>query len=111
MLSAADHQRIQLGTEAVVDALGVPALWEQTKAPNASKPVIVGFKTVTYKDEELINAFGIGAKVLTVKVKDIAQVAKFDRFTIHGERYTIDEVMPVHLNGVLLFWKCFVKGK
>jgi hypothetical protein len=111
MLSVEERDKIQAATEAVVDMLGVPATWTQTKAPNATEAVVVGFKTASYKDEELINAFGIGAKVFTVKVSDIAIIEKFDRFKVLAETYTIDEVMPVHLNGVHIFHKCFVKGK
>jgi len=112
MLSAIQHHQILTATEAVIDTLGVPADWEQAKAPYAKKCGFnIGFKTVGFKDEELINAFGIGAKVFTVKVSDIAVIEKFDRFTIGEEKYTIDAVMPVHLNGVQIFHKCFVKGK
>jgi len=49
--------------------------------------------------------------VFTVKVKDIALIEKFDRIEIMGERYTIDAVFPVHVNGVHVFHKLFVKGK
>ena len=111
MLSPADRDKIQASTEAVVDLLGVPATWLQTKAPNATAEVVVGFKTATYKDEELINAYGIGAKIITVKVSDIAVVEKFDRFTVLGENYTIDSVMPAHLNAVHIFHKCYIRGK
>ena len=111
MLTAADHAAMLAGYEGTVDLLGVPAVWEQTKDPQATKDVVVGFKSATWRDEELINAYGIGAKVFTVKVSDIPVIEKFDRITIAGERYTIDSVMPVHLNGVQIFHKCIVKGK
>ncbi len=118
MLSTADRNKIQAATEKVIDDLGVPAIWKQTKGSAATKKVVIGFKTVSWKDEELINAFGIGAKVFTVKVSDIADIKKFDRFvitdetyTIEIETYTIDSVMPVHLNGIHIFHKCYVKGK
>jgi hypothetical protein len=102
---------MQAATEAVVDTLGVPATWTQTKSPNATADVVVGFRTLGYADEALINAYGIGAKVLTIKVSAVAVVDKFDRITVGPETYTIDAVMPVHLNGVHLFHKCYVKGK
>jgi hypothetical protein len=111
MLTTTDRDKIQAATEAVVDTLGVPGTWAQTKSPNATKDVVVGFRTLGYADEALINAFGIGTKVLTIKAKDIAVVEKFDRFTIGTETYTIDAVMPVHLNGVHLFHKCYIRGK
>lgn len=111
MLSSADRKKFRDAQKQVLDLLGVPAVWTQVKAPKATSSVTVGFKTASWQDEELINAFGIGAKVLTVKVSDIAVIEKFDAFVISGERYTIDSVMPVHINGELVFWKCFVRGK
>ena len=111
MLTPSDHSSMLAAYESVVDTLGVPATWAQTKDPQASADVVVGFRTVGLQEEAIINAFGIGAKVITVKVSDIPVVEKFDRFTITGERYTIDAVMPTHLNGTLIFHKCYVKGK
>ena len=111
MLSQEDRDKFQAATENVVETLGVPATWIQTKDPQATADVVVGFKTASWRDEELINAYGIGAKVFTVKVKDIPVIEKFDRFVINNEKYTVDSVMPVHLNGVHLFHKAIIRGK
>lgn len=111
MLNASDHAAMLASYEGVVDTLGVPAVWTQTKDPKATQDVLVGFKTASWRDEELINAYGIGAKVFTIKVSDIPVIEKFDRIEINGERYTIDSVMPVHLNGVQIFHKAIVRGK
>ena len=111
MLSTGTRQQIQNATEGVVDALGVPATWTQAKAPNATSDAVVGFRSIGWNDHELINAYGIGAKVITIKVSDIPVVEKFDTITILNERYTLDVVSPVHLNGVHIFHKCIVKGK
>ena len=111
MLTAADHAAMLAGYENNIDLLGVPATWTQTKAPMATADVLVGFKSATWRDEELINAYGIGAKVFTIKVSDIPVVEKFDRITIGDERYTIDSVMPVYLNGTKIFHKAVVRGK
>jgi len=111
VLTAADHAAMLASYEGNIDLLGVPATWTQTKDPKATKDVVVGFKSASWRDEELINAYGIGAKVLTIKVSDIPVMEKFDRITIGGEKYTIDSVMPVHLNGVQIFHKAVVRGK
>ena len=111
MLSPTDRDNIQSATENLVATLGVPATWKQTKDPQATQDIIVGFKSIGWKDQELINAFGIGAKVLTIRVSELANIDKFDTITVNGERYTIDTVMPVHLNGVHLLHKCYIRGK
>ncbi len=111
MLNAADRAKFIGSQEQLVDLLGVPAVWTQTKAPKATKSVVVGFKTASWQDQELINAYGIGAKVFTVKVSDIPVIEKFDRIEVSGERYTIDAVFPMHVNGVVVFHKCMVKGR
>jgi len=111
MLNQEDADKIRAAQEALLDTLGVPATWIQAKEPQETKEVVLGFKSASWRDEELINAFGIGAKVFTVKASDIAVIEKFDRFTIHGERYTADSAMPVHLNGLLFLWKVYIRGK
>jgi len=111
MLTPELRQQIQNATENVVDTLGVPTIWRQTKDPQATKEIVAGFKSPSWADQEIINAYGIGSKIFTIKVADIAIVEKFDRLTVLDEEYTIDVVMPVHLNGVHLFHKAISKGK
>lgn len=111
MFTPAERAKYQSAWEGVVDLLGVPAIWRQAKPPRTSKNVTLGFKTVGMRDEELVNAFGVGAKVLTIKVRDLPVIEKFDQIEIGNERYTIDTVLPIHLNGVHVFHKCFVKGR
>jgi len=117
MLTPDLRAAIQNATENVVDTLGVPATWTQTKTPNASQSIVAGFKSVSWNDQELINAFGIGAKIFTIKVVDIAVVEKFDSITVNDdignpiEKYVLDAVMPVHLNGIHIFHKAIVKGR
>ena len=111
MLSQADRDKFQAAVEEVINTLGVPVTWTQTKDPGATADVVVGFKSATWRDEELINSYGIGAKVFTVKVSDIPVIEKFDRITMTNEKYTVDSVMPVFINGIHLFHKCVVRGK
>lgn len=113
MLDTAFRNVLRGEFENVVDMLGVPGTWTQAKPPNNTLPTTVGFKTAGLDDKEVVNAYGVGAKIITFKAADFATTApeKFDQLTIAGERYTLDEVMPIHLNGVLIFYKAFVRGK
>jgi hypothetical protein len=110
MLSAAERSKFRAAQESIVDMLGVPSQWIQAKAPKATANATIGFKTAGWKDESIISAYGIGAKVITVKVRDIAVIEKFDQFVVSGERYTINAVSPIYINGEHAFHKCFVKG-
>ena len=109
-LPTVDLQKYVAAQENTLQLLGVPAVWHQAKQPQASKPCTVGFKTASWNDEELSNAYGIGAKVFTISVKDVPVLEKFDRLVIGNERYTLDAALPVHVNGVLVFWKGICKG-
>ena len=111
MLTDGDRASMQAAWETALDTLGVPATWKQTKDPQATKDVVIGFKTVGLRDSDLINAYGVGAKIFTIKVSDIEVVEKFDRVTVQDEVYTIESSMPVHLNGVQVFWKAVSTGK
>ena len=111
MLSASDHAKARQAYIDTVKMLGVPMTWTQTQAPNATFDTVAGFKSVSWNDQELINSYGIGAKIFTVLVEDIPIIIKFDTMVVLAEKYTIDAVMPVHLNGEHLFHKCVSKGK
>jgi len=105
------HQSIRQAQYDAFDQLAVPVTWTQTKAPNATKDISVGFKSLGWRDQELINAYGIGAKIFTIKVSDVPDVQKFDVITLDGERYTIESVMPAHVGGLHVYHKVIVKGK
>jgi len=93
------------------DLLSVPATWTQTKAPNATKDIEVGFKSLGWRDQELINAYGPGSKLLTVKVTDLAEMDKFDKVTVDGISYTLHAVMPAYVGGIHTYHKCVALGK
>jgi hypothetical protein len=94
--------------EYAIDTLGVPASVESVETGEAVS-CIVGFRSTN--DENLIAAYGVGVKIVTVKEKDVAVVKKMDRVLIMDERYTINEVFPVHLNDLLVGWRCVIRGK
>jgi hypothetical protein len=110
VLSAAEKSKFRAAQESVVDMLGVPAQWQQTKAPRATKSATVGFKTAGWKDEIIVNSYGINARILTVKARDISNVVKFDTFTIGGEVMTVASASHVYLNGDHIFTKVICKG-
>lgn len=109
-LPTADFQKIVAAQESTLDLLGTPGTWEQTKAPNATAQIVVGIKTASWKDEELVNAYGINARVFTIKAKDVAKLEKFDVIKVGNEKYTMDAAIPVYVNGVVVFWKGVVRG-
>ncbi len=111
MFSTADQQNILGGFNQVLDLMGVPAVWHQAKSPAATKNVQVGFTVATIQDEAIVNAYGIGTRIITVKATDLPSLEKFDRFDIQGEMYTLAAAQPLHVNGVLAFYQGFAKGK
>lgn len=94
--------------EEAIHTLGVPATVTSTEG-GTSVECVVGWKTS--RDEELINAFGVGVKVATVCERDVNVVKKMDRIFVQDDRYTIDEVFPVYLNDLLVGWRCVIRGK
>lgn len=94
--------------EQTIDTLGVPATIEAVVSGEIYNTT-VGWRTST--DEELINAFGVGVKVATVKQSDVPVVKKMDRIRVMDDRYTVDEVFPVYLNDLLIGWRCVIRGK
>lgn len=97
--------------ERVLTQLGTPGVWCQALKPNATNKVTVGMRTVGWQDTELVNAYGINARILTVSVKEVSLLAKFDRIEIGNEKYTLDDAIPVYVNGQIVFWKGVVKGR
>jgi len=100
------------GYELVIETLGTPATWTQAKPPHATKSVTAGLKIAGNEDDALVQAYGVGARVITVKAKDFtAAPEKFDRVTMGSETMTIEAVHPVHLNAALVGYKLYVRGK
>lgn len=94
--------------EQTIDTLGVPATIE-TVVGGETYDTTIGWRTST--DEELINAYGVGVKVATVKQSAVPVVSKMDRIRVMNDRYTVDEVFPVYLNDLLIGWRCVIRGK
>lgn len=97
--------------DTAVDTLGTSISWTQAKAPNQTITATMGIRTVGAKDVELINSYGIGAKILTVKAASLPiPPEKFDEFVINSESYTADAVHPVRVNDQLVGYKVYCRG-
>ena len=107
MLSNSDKQYFFKQWNDGVKSLGVPAKHVSTEGIETD--CIVGFKTT--KDEEIINSWGIGAKIITIRAAEVSPVKKLDRVFIMNQVYTLEFVDPVMLNDMFCGWRCYVRGK
>ena len=107
MLSASTRNTWAKFYKETINAIGV----EATVLPKQSIPVncTIGFKTSS--DVDIINAWGVGSKVLTIQTNDVPVLEKLDRVEVDGERYTLDSVSPIHLNNMHIAWRCIVRGQ
>jgi|GEM_PF-4809598 len=93
--------------ERTLRLLGTPAVVE--KADGASVSCLVGLNSKP--SEELINAFGVNVKVVTVLLTDVPELKKLDRINIDGERHTIDDIRISRINDIDVSHVCIVRGK
>jgi hypothetical protein len=95
-----------------INTLGAPMKWVQAKAPKATAEIIAGFRAVGVRDVALVNAYGVEAKIITVRAGTTpVPPAKFDSFEVAGEVYVAQAVHEVHANERLLGYKLFCKGR
>lgn len=112
MLGAVDYGNVKGSFEQVIELLGSPCIWTQAKPPHATKTVRAGFRTAGAQDAEVVNAYGIGAKIITLKAADFTvPPEKFDKLQFNAERYTADSVQPIHLNAAVVGWKIYARGQ
>lgn len=112
MLNAAVRNSMRAAHELAISSLGSPVTYRPVAG--GSFDIVVGFKTVGVNDVELVNAYGIGAKIITVRQIDLpVQPKKFDVIEISGtgEKLTASTVSDVHLNGELIAYKLSTAGK
>lgn len=94
--------------------LGSTASFFQTKSPNTTGSMLVLLSHPSYKDEEIVNAYGIDVTILTFEHNAVFQSTppeKFDSVMIMGKRYVFDFVHPVMIQDVIVGWTCYSKGK
>jgi len=95
-----------------IGALGLPASIQYAKGqPNKTIPQ-VGFASVSKTDEALVNAYGVAAKVITIRVTDVTTPpSKFDIVTIGTEKFTLADAHPIHCGTAVIGWKCYSTGR
>jgi len=92
--------------------LSTPAVWTQAKPPKATKAISVGIKTASARDEAIINAYGVAAKIILMKASDFTTPPEqFDQLTIGAETLVLADTHPVNVGNVVIFWKGYVRGK
>jgi hypothetical protein len=112
MLGAALFNQMKAGYDQVIDLLGSPVMWTQTKPPRNTVQIIAALKIADDSDDAIVNAYGVGVRILTAKASDfIVPPVKFDSFAMGNEVYIAEAVHPVHLNNALVGYRVMVKGK
>jgi len=97
----------------VLDDLSSPCLFTSVKAQTTLN-IQAGFKTAGVRDEAITNAYGIGAKIITVKASDFTTAPeRYDQFKFTGneEVYKADAVHPKHIGAEVVFYTIYVRGK
>ena len=112
MFDAAMASKIQAAFANAFGLLSTPAVWTQAKPPHATKNIEVGIKTASVRDEAIINAYGVGAKIITMKASDFTTPPEqFDQIAIGGETYVLADVHSSVIGNVVQFHKGYVRGK
>jgi len=95
----------------VINALATPATYFKQGA--VGRPVRVASRRVAPTDTEIINAYGIGARIVTIANDAIKPdtPAQFDRLELLGELYTIDAVAPNYRDDLLVSFTCYCMGQ
>jgi len=92
--------------------LATPAVWTQAKPPHTSRSIEVGIKTAGPKDEAVINAYGVGAKIITMKATDFVHPPEqFDQIKIGEEVYVLADVHSANVGDVIQTYKGYTRGK
>jgi len=93
--------------ERTLKLLGTPATIN--RKDGGSVECLVGLNSKP--SDELVNAYGINVKVVTVLISDVPDLEKFDRITLDGERHTIDDIRVNRINDINVSHICIVRGK
>ena len=111
MLGAVLFETMREQYERVIDTLGVPMQWTNTKS-NTTRSVVGGMKIATDEDLALVQSYGVGARVITIKASGLTvEPEKFDRFAVQDAVFVAESVAPVHLNGSLIGFRIYIKGR
>ena len=88
-------------------------VWRMAAPPHTSKTVVGHKRNFGSAETELVNAYGIDGCEIIVKASDFpTPPAKFDRFTIDGEVFTITDAKPQRgFNNSIILYRCYSRGK
>ena len=90
MLSAAEFGQL-------LAAAGVAVDWRQAKAPHQTASIQAVTGSVDKRDEALVNAYGVGGRYFQFLATALpVPPEKFDRLTLAGVAYTIQDVVTKH---------------
>jgi len=87
--------------------LGTPA--EVVKKDGSRASVLVGLNSKP--SDELMNAYGVNVKVVTVLTDDVPVLEKFDQIAMDSEIHTIDDVRINRINDLQVSHICICRGK
>jgi len=112
MLGAALFSSMKSQYNFTIDTLGTPMQWVHVKS-GLTKTVNAGMKIAGDNDAALVQAYGVGARIITVKAIDFStdKPEKFDKFVSGAETYIAEAVHPVHLNAEVIGYRVYIKGR
>ena len=95
-----------------IATLGLPASISPAKGGKSISIPAVGFASIGRQDETLVNAYGVAAKVITIRADQMGATvpAKFDTVTIGSEKFVLAAVHPIHSGTAVIGWKCYSKS-
>jgi hypothetical protein len=94
-----------------IGVLGIPAYIISAKTSVRIDLPSVGFASMGKQDEALVNAYGVAAKVITIRADQIANIPeKFDTMFIGAERFVLAGVHPIYCGPAVIGYKCYAKG-
>lgn len=89
-----------------------PAFILRQAAPGAPVAVEVALKTVGPTDQDIVNTWGLGARIFTLPSDGLAGAApvRFDRVQIGESIHTVDYVHEIRLGDEVVAWKLYARG-
>jgi hypothetical protein len=110
MFSNEIKNNIVAGVVQAFDALSAPATFTSVKTGTA-RTVQVAVKTVSSQDVAIVNAYGLYARVVTMKVSEFTvPPEKFDTVLLNGDLGVFAGVHLHSVNDVPVFYKGYIKG-
>jgi hypothetical protein len=95
-----------------IRSLGLPASIKYAKGQPDKVIPHVGFASVSKTDESLVNAYGVAAKIITIRADDVTTPpSKFDIVTVGAEKFTLADAHPIHCGTAVIGWKCYSTGR